>query len=45
MDDAHAPEIVSGQLNMIKTYLKTRYRLSDLLTAQRNDRMKSNLKR
>ena len=31
MDDAHAPEIVSGQLNVIKTYLKARYRLPDLL--------------
>ena len=29
MDDAHAPEIVSGQLNVMKTYLKARYRLSD----------------
>ena len=45
MDDAHAPEILSGQLNVIKTYLKARYRLSDLLRAQRNDRMTSNLKR
>ena len=24
MDDAHAPEIVSGQLNVMKTYLKAR---------------------
>ena len=45
MDDAHAPEIMSGQLNVIKTYLKARYRLSDLLRAQKNDRMTSNLKR
>ena len=45
MGDAHAPEIMSGQLNVIKTYLKARYRLSDLLRAQRNDRMTSNLKR
>ena len=44
-DDAHAPEIMSGQLNVVKTYLKTRYRLSDLIGAQRNDRMTSNLKR
>ena len=42
MNDAHSPEIISGQL---KTYLKARYRLSDLLRAQRNDRMTSNLKR
>ena len=30
---------------MVKTYLKARYRLSDLLRAQRNDKMTSNLKR
>ena len=29
----------------MKTYLKARYRLSDLLRAQRNDRMTSSLKR
>ena len=34
MDDAHAPEIISGQLNVVKTYLKARYRLSDLPRAQ-----------
>ena len=45
MDDAHAPEILSGQLNVLKTCLKARYRLSDLLRAQQNDRMTSNLKR
>ena len=45
MDDAHTPEIMSGQLNVVKKYLKVRYRLSDLLRAQRNDRMTSNLKR
>ena len=44
MDDAHAPDIISGQLNVVKTYLKARYRLSDILRAQRNDRMTSNLK-
>ena len=42
--DAHAPEVISGQLNVVKTYLKTRYRLSDLLRAQGNDRMASSLK-
>ena len=36
---------MSGQLNVVKTYLKARYRLSDFLRAQRNDRMTSNLKR
>ena len=45
MDDARAPEIMSGQMNRVKTYLKARYRLSDLLRAQRNDRMTSSLKR
>ena len=45
MDDAHAPEIMSGQMNVVRTYLKARYRLSDLLRAQRNDRMTSSLKR
>ena len=45
MDNSHAPEIISGQLNVIKTYLKARYQLSDLLRAQRNDKMTSNLKR
>ena len=45
MDDVHAPGIISRQINMVKTYLKVRYRLSDLLRAQRNDRMTSNLKR
>ena len=45
MDDAHAPEIMSGQKNVVKTYLKARYRLSDLLRAQRNDRMTSSPKR
>ena len=45
MDDAHAPEIMSGQMNVVKTYLKARYRLSNLLRAQRKDRMTSSLKR
>ena len=45
MDDAHAPEIKSGQLNVVKTYLKARHRLSNILWAQRKNRMTSNLKR
>ena len=45
MNDAHGPEIISGQLNATKMYLKARYRLSDLLRAQRNDKMTRNLKR
>ena len=45
MDDAHAPEIISEQLNVLKTYLKARYQYSDLLRSQQNDRMTSNLRR
>ena len=45
MDDVHAPELLSGHSNVVKTYLKARYRLSDLLWAQRNDRRTRNLKR
>ena len=45
MDDAPAQEIMSGQMKVVKTYLKARYRLSDLLRAQQNDRMTSSLKR
>ena len=45
MDDVHAPGIISAQLGGIKTYLKARYYLLDLLRAQRNDRMTINLKR
>ena len=44
-DDAYQPDELSSQLRLMKTYLKARYRLSDLLRAQRNDRMASNLKR
>ena len=36
---------MNSQMRVMKTYLKARYRLSDLLRAQRNDRMTSNLKR
>ena len=44
-DDAHQPDELSSQLRVMKTYLKARYRLSDLLGAQRNDGLTSNLKR
>ena len=36
---------LNSQMKVMKTYLKARYRLLDLLRAQRNDRMTSNLKR
>ena len=44
-DDAHQPDELSSQLRVMNTYLKARYRLSDLLGAQRNDGLTSNLKR
>ena len=44
-DVAHQPDDLSKQLRVMKTYLKARYRLSDLVGAQRNDRMTSNLNR
>ena len=44
-EDTHQPNKLNSQMRVMKTYLKARYRLSDLLRAQRNDRMTSNLKR
>ena len=44
-EDTHQPIELNSQMRVMKTYLKARYRLSDLLRAQRNDRMTSNLKR
>ena len=44
-EDTHQPNEPNSQMRVMKTYLKARYRLSDLLRAQRNDRMTSNLKR
>ena len=44
-EDTHQPNELNSQTRVMKTYLKARYRLSDLLRAQRNDRMTSNLKR
>ena len=40
----HQPNELNIQMRVIKTYLNARYRVSDLLRAQRNDRMTSNLK-
>ena len=34
-DDAHQPNELISQLRVMKTYLKARYRLSDLLRAQK----------
>ena len=44
-EDTHQPNGLNSQMTVMKTYLKARYRLSDLLRVQRNDRMTSNLKR
>ena len=44
-EDTHQPNELNSQMRVMKTYLKARYRLSDLLRAQRNDRMTCNLKR
>ena len=44
-EDTHQPNELNSQMRVMKTYLKARYRLSNLLRAQRNDRMISNLKR
>ena len=44
-EDTHQPNELNSQMRVMKTYLKARYRLSDLLRAQRNDRKTSNLKR
>ena len=44
-EDTHQPNELNSQMRVMKTYLKARYRLSDLLKAQRNDRMTSNLKK
>ena len=44
-DDLHQPDELNSQMRVMKTYLKARYRLSDLLRAQTNDRITSNLKK
>ena len=44
-EDTHQPNELNSQMRVMKTYLKARYRLSDLVRTQRNDRMTSNLKR
>ena len=45
-EDTHQPNELNSQMRVMKTYLKARYKgSSDLLRAQRNDRMTSNLKR
>ena len=42
-DDIHNPGEMNGQIMALKEYFKARYRLSDLMRAQKNDKMTSNL--
>ena len=42
-DDIHNPGEMNGQIMALKEQVKARYRLSDLIRAQKNDKMTSNL--
>ena len=42
-DDIQNPGEMNGQIMALKEHVKARYRLSDLITAQKNDKMTSNL--
>ena len=42
-DDIHSPGELNGQIMALKEHIKARYRLSDLIQAQKNDKMTSNL--
>ena len=42
-DDIHSPGKLNGQIMALKEHVKARYRLSDLIRAQKNDKMTSNL--
>ena len=42
-DDIHNPEEMNGQIMALKEHVKARYRLSNLIRAQKNDKMTSNL--
>ena len=42
-DDIHNPGEMNGQIKALKEHVKARYRLSDLIRAQKNDKMTSNL--
>ena len=42
-DDIHNPGEMNGQIMSLKEHVKARYRLSDLIRAQKNDKMTSNL--
>ena len=40
-DDIHSPGELNGQTMTLKEHIKARYRLSDLIRAQTNDKMTS----
>ena len=42
-DGIHSPREMNGQIMALKEHVKARYRLSDLIRAQKNDKMTSNL--
>ena len=42
-DDVHNPGEMNGQIMALKEHVKARYRLSDLIRDQKNDKMTSNL--
>ena len=42
-DDIHNPGEMNEQIMALKEHVKARYRLSDLIRAQKNDKMTSNL--
>ena len=41
-DDIHNPREMNGQIMALKHHVKARYRLSNLIRAQKNDKMTSN---
>ena len=42
-DDIHSSGELNGQMMVLKEHVKARYRLSDLIRAQKNDKMTRNL--
>ena len=42
-DDIYSPGEMNGQMMALKKYMKARYRLSDPIRAQKNDKMTINL--
>ena len=42
-DDIHSPGEMNGQIMTLKEHIKARYRLSDLIRAQKNDKMTCSL--